>query len=109
MSQYTVKHFIRRFEAIPETAWCVDTRHESDGRACALGHTEIAGRETDETKALLKMSLPISPSIYTGGCDIVRVNNSRHGEYDDLGDSPKKRVLAALYSKLRQAASLKDV
>ena len=116
MSQFTPKYFIKKFEAIPEEKWVCASRHEPGGKGCALGFTESeyfrgVWHETEETDAMRRIFA--KDSIYNGGCAVASINNGALWIYDDVteippGDTPKQRILNALYAKLRTAASLKD-
>lgn len=101
MNKYSIKYFINKFEAIPEDKWCVFSRYDGWGRMCALGHTcEDRGRRfTKESDDLA--------SIFGSRLEVARINNGTAPQSKFLGDTPKQRVLNALYTKLREGAAIK--
>ena len=113
---YDVDYFIKKFEAIPENKWCINSRGEIVGgieQRCALGwcyptfqeakRTENYWNEDSlEDKALMgmfKSVLNIKPPL---------VNNGLAKNYPQ--PTPKQRILAALYDiKKLQEPKVKEV
>lgn len=89
---YDVDYFIKKFEAIPESNWCIGNLNNGCGQRCALGHTLRYNTDeyavTEATYALRKMFRKKLLSV-------ASVNNGNDDCYTQ--SSPKKRILAALY------------
>lgn len=88
---YDVDYFIAKFEAIPENKWTTREYIDENGRCCALGH--CGQRQgcygfTEEAEYLRHIFYKY---YYTG---IVSVNDNFIGSSIE---SPKQRILAALY------------
>ncbi len=108
-NKYTVDYFIEKFEAIPEENW---TRGSiSDGNCkCALGHCGVVQSDdggwilNDESKALGNLfygneSIRVKyefDSDYVADERIDIVWNINDIYRDDMGLTPKKRILRAL-------------
>jgi hypothetical protein len=85
-------YFIAKFEAIPETDWCVGAlskAEEKDGKPtgktlhCALGHCAL-----EEKPVLTSLLEPL------GALSPTYINDNWHTGYRQL--TPKQRILAAL-------------
>lgn len=99
-NQYTIKWFIRKFEAIPEVKWCIESYSGPDGQHCALGHSGMLGgnrKASNEAHALVGL---------LGSLQVHKINDGTEG-YASLGSTPKQRILNALYAKLREGCALK--
>src|ERR1043165_3578385 len=103
---YDVDYFIAKFEAIPREKWITHFFwRDSDNCGCALGHCgwriNLADRYNRQTHSpvtaeghALRALLP----------EIMEINDG-DGEYSELGNHPRDRVLQALYDvKLKQKA-----
>ena len=88
--KYDVKHFIEKFEQIPEELWCVGHYVEGDKR-CALGHcgVSVEGVNNGEADSL--------EYIFDG--NVADINDGIL-KYKYYGTTPKQRILAALMEKL---------
>lgn len=89
-----IKHFINKFEKIPEEQWCAFTTINAQGQRCALGHTMTDGTwvtRTAETDNLISLFGRHEENI-------PDINNGRFSRYNQ--PTPKLRVLAALRDKL---------
>ena len=117
--QYTVDYFIKKFEAIPETLWCVENI-EKDGRHCALGHCGGWPHESKESTALAKvlvkyyeltsLDLPKNHRDEIDYAEVVYNINDFDSMFSDLGATPKQRILAALYDiKKMQEPKVKEI
>ena len=86
---YTIQHFIDKFEAIPEENWT--THVYNYGLACcALGHCgHRAGNSTEESHALGFL-------FHSHNLSIRGINDGLYPHR--IGSSPKERVLTALMS-----------
>lgn len=88
---YDVNYFIEKFEAIPEDKWCTMSL-EIEGRHCALGHCSVYKmneRLHGEGQAL------VSLLFNSLGFSVFYINDRE--TYDYPQNSPKQRILAALY------------
>lgn len=99
---FDVDYFLRKFEAIPEDKWCVDTFQDENGRCCAQGfcgfNTWNAVVLWDWAKYNKKVNhegveLVRLFSKYTG-YQVAEINNYTYHKYNQ--DTPKQRILAAL-------------
>lgn len=94
--KYDVDYFLNKFDTIPDDEWYTGNFVNSFNpkQKCALGHCGggkfyrvQTGYATVESLALSRLLwLPLE--IYAPG-----VND---GEYPDLGDTPKERIMTAL-------------
>jgi hypothetical protein len=84
-SKYSVNYYIKKFEATPESKWCVGAYTDKLGRHCALGH---CGKTfwNDRGGTLTDMFLN------TIGRTPVTINDSAYG------DTPQERILIQLYN-----------
>lgn len=105
---YDVQFFIDKFSAIPEDHWCTAVFTDGDGKHCANGH---CGRTnsmhmTVESAALVALFLPLHLTEHFGkkviydfdyyeGWKIAMINDGITDQYQQ--DTPKQRILAALY------------
>lgn len=80
--EFTVDHFIEKFESIPDDHWGTGTYVDSDGRCCAIGFC----RSSREHIALRNILIP------HGGAAAINDGHS----YDYQQPTPKARILAAL-------------
>lgn len=91
---YDTKHFLKKFEAIPEDRWITGT-YGRNGQYCALGHcmNKRYMLDTEESAELRKV-------FQKNDMYVQRVNDgylhSKESHYIELGDSPKERVINAL-------------
>lgn len=102
-----VNYFIKKFEAIPEESWYKGATSNYDGtRHCAHGHCGVSTKQMftqeSEVLSLLMLALPERKqcSQHTGYPPqklylAANINDGLVAEYPQ--DTPKKRVLAALY------------
>lgn len=99
-TEFTVDYFIKKFEAIPEENWCINSRIEGNQR-CANGwcyQTPMEAFESmsylhkgnDEEHGLRILIKSLGLRFNAGG-----INNGIHTEYKQ--PTPKQRILAALY------------
>lgn len=100
MKPYTVAYFIEKFSAIPEKYWSVGLGHAKYGTACALEHCgSTTSPSTPEAKALYKIiykALRIPVWIINDCKSAHNPSVADYGPIYELGDTPKKRILAAL-------------
>lgn len=85
--EYNVDYFIAKFEAIPEDKWCTFSFIDYKGNCCALGHcgNRNYNEDTPEAKELRRiMRQPVSAI------------NDGHAAYQNLGSTPKQRIINAL-------------
>ncbi len=100
---YNVDYFINKFEAIPESKWCINTRADGLGNRCALGWCypndaeakasemgSYGGNESPEDRALVRL-FKVLPYPWVGG------TNNGMGECPYKQETPKQRILSALY------------
>jgi hypothetical protein len=90
-----VNYFIKKYEAIPEIAWCTHQLSDGTGRHCALGLTYKQGAVTEETRLLNELFGVSQEYPYGAYYCIVGINDGQYSEYHQ--PHPKQRVLAALY------------
>lgn len=87
--KHLAKMFIKKFEAIPEERWCLDTVDNGRGAHCAIGHLNgrfFNGNKWDSEEANQLSNLIEHP---------VGINNYNYGgKYPQ--PTPKLRILAAL-------------
>lgn len=100
---YTKEYFIKKFEAIPEEKWTKSTLCDGQGAYCALGHCGMdhlhRGSITDEARALMKLFGADFDDEDDGQLfRSVYKYNDWEGEFGYLGETPKKRIIAALRS-----------
>lgn len=110
--QYSLQHFITKFEAIPEHLFVAYTQGEEEpeptGPHCAIGWCKNSyglfgnahAGNSGEAKALFNLFLNAGIVIFTQSVDgigwnVADVNNGRHPSYPQ--PTPKQRILAALY------------
>lgn len=87
MSTYDREYFIQKFTAIPDSAFCVGSFHDGQGRSCALGHCDNDTQEYEGLHALLwKPSEQQSCSC---------INDGQDHRYQQ--PTPRQRILAALH------------
>lgn len=92
---YDVHYFIAKFEAIPDEDWCTLQYEDADGRHCALGFCgERYGGRSDEAAQLRRI-------IYRLGVSVDGVNDGSLGKLN-WGDTPRERILNALYEIRRR-------
>jgi hypothetical protein len=116
-TNYDVDYFIRKFEAIPESLWTVNTRHEN-GKRCALGWCYVTSAEAEasmlppyvdneEDKALCALVM----FLHEYNSDIYGMGGINNGVYKSYQQStPKQRVLAALQDiKLLQQPKYENI
>ena len=88
--KYDAKHFIKKFEAIPENKWIVNS-FGNNKKHCARGHCGARSGfvTTDEDLALQNL-------IYKwfNPCCVITINDCELS----LGSHPKERILNALYN-----------
>lgn len=82
---YNANYFIKRFEKIPESKWCIKEYTVND-QHCALGHLGCVLGKTDTplAKKLNRILAQETPEI----------NDGLHDDYQQ--PTPKERILAAL-------------
>lgn len=92
-SKYTPEYFIAKFERIPDAKWTTGAFKTPSGACCALGHcgvsdfTEFTG-EGNELDTLFRGAF---------GRGVVLFNDASYDKNaQDLGDTPKERVINAL-------------
>lgn len=89
--KYDVDYFIKKFEAIPDDKWTIKT-YKDGKKCCALGHCGVKGfKYTEEAEKLSKL-------FTENGLIVIYVNDNVYYEYSHLGDTPKERILVALYN-----------
>lgn len=108
-NQYSVKYFIKRFEAIPEEKWMVCLLSNGLGQFCAMGHLGVQNKGgryayTEEANALNEL---MGMNEATTLPNISEINDGFRDYVEKFGDTPKARVVNALLCKLRTAASVK--
>lgn len=90
MQKYTATYFINKFEEIPEENWTTGVFERAYKARCALGHCGYSGHTSSlEGIALIEL-------FNIDKFSVVNVNDSKYGIFDDLGDTPKERILNAL-------------
>jgi len=86
VNKFDVNYFIKKFEAIPEELWAINSFQDELGRYCALGHCGYGlNAETSEGATLNKLL----------GWVTIAINDGRHKKYPQ--PTPKQRILAALH------------
>lgn len=115
--QFNVDYFIKKFKAIPEDQWCVDKFSNDEGQKCAQGHCipksvlegtpkEYNLRTSPEIQELKALILLFEKEV-SRNTIIAHINNGTHSGYQQ--DSPKKRVLEALWQlKIKNRSKEKD-
>lgn len=90
---YDVDYFIKKFTAIPEEDWAVEEFVTKDNKRCVLGHCGV----TDDADVLTVEAIVLSRLIYSN-FDVltVDINDGNRNDTEYLGNTPKKRILAAL-------------
>ena len=107
MSKFTLKHFIRKFESIPEEKWFVgDFRDYQTGAKCALGHCGVVGPEVDALQSIFAKYGTYAQSINDKE-HILREKFPRVADVAHQG--PKQRILAALKWIAKQKRSKKVI
>lgn len=96
MNKYTVKYFIKKFEAIPENKWTTGVTHNKLGKHCVLGHCG-ARWEVGEINTETKESQALDELFRNNFNRLAYRVNDGSDDFDKLGDSPKERILNALY------------
>ena len=104
---FTVEYFIKKFEAIPEEKWCMGRITDDQGRHCAMGHCLEKGTVSEELLALGRIFNSIVDSS-NHNAEIWEVNDGFY-LYKELGDTPKQRILNALYEVKNQEDSKEAV
>lgn len=97
--QYTIDHFIKKFEAIPEENWTTGKFINASGQKCALGHCMVDDKLlSPEFHALREI---FCSDKFVIGTNIGDINDGN----DDLfqQSTPKQRVLAALNDVKKRA------
>lgn len=87
---YDVDYFIKKFEAIPDSKWCVGNLEDRQCRHCALGHCGETGYGMTIEGEALYWLLPT----------VDRIND---GETFGKGKHPRTRILNALRDLKRKA------
>lgn len=89
--KYDIDYFIKKFDAIPDSKWGCGA-FSSNGRRCALGHCGVGKsvRYTAESLVLSRLFLQIESNP-------ADINDGTMDCWRDLGHTPKKRILNALY------------
>ncbi len=96
MQKYDVDYFIRKFTALPSQWWTENVFINDKNQKCAQGFCGILDYEDrgkiPEAEALI--------NLFGGQNDdnnyiVAIINNGRHIDYQQ--ETPKKRILAALY------------
>lgn len=87
------------FKDIPEKKWCKDVFVDEEGRMCALGL--VGERPCSWGRHPLRKKLSIDDA------DVSEINNGCDGYTDDLGDTPKERILNAII--LKESGILENV
>ena len=96
---YDAKYFHRFFSRIPEERWTTAACKRPDGTCCAIGHLGNESMKNMNKKALalakclkrLNSRLPLLPDE-----EIIYNVNDGLNECDELGCTPKERMLKAL-------------
>lgn len=101
---YTLDHFIKKFEAIPETQWIVGNWSDGNDGHCAAGHCKQSDAhhspEVSELGDILRQ-LPVTIIAAGNGWGlsgwgiVTAINDAFTTEYQQ--PTPKQRILAALY------------
>lgn len=98
-SVYDVDYFIKKFEAIPEEKWCINTRLDHHGNRCALGWCYQSDRDAEDSMTTIANIEETKLTYLFNGVLLERgvgwVNNGYSLKYQQ--PTPKQRVLAALY------------
>ncbi len=83
--KYDAMYFLKKFDAIPEDHWRTDLYDDKSGRLCALGHCgeRLFSRTAESTALALLLGSPVAI-------------NDGFLEYEELGDTPKERIINAL-------------
>lgn len=95
-SKYTLNYFIKYFKSIPEDKWCIGEFINDQGQKCAYGHlglgvTQFYHNPTPRAKALMDI-------CFEAGRSSIAVATANNAYASELGDTPKKRVIAFLQS-----------
>lgn len=93
----TIENFIAFFEAIPDSQYANGSLDNLNGAKCANGHlgctSEVYGIKVSIIADRLSKLLKDKSSFLRGYPEqLARVNNGTDG-YEELGDTPKERVL----------------
>lgn len=98
--KYTVEYFIQKFKTIPEDRWYEGSLYDKESdSSCALGHCGMTSfNHTTQEAVELAMTL---------GTTVEGVADINDGHYD-VGNTPKERILAALYRKKQLGESKHD-
>lgn len=102
--KYTIKYFINKFEAITEKDWCVGELTNYKGQHCVLGHLGLNDYGESDPNKWADEPRNLYEILRARGVSIISINdgNAIHG-----GNTPKQRILNALYAKLREGAAIK--
>lgn len=108
---YDFVYFINKFLAIPEQLWTCGKTSDEHGRHCALGFCGVSNTYelTDEAVALsnLLKKHPFFTGEQSASSYVFSINDLC---FSGLGDTPKQRILAALYCvKGLQQPQYKDI
>lgn len=94
---YTLNYFIDFFKNIPDHRWANGTLHEvGTARKCALGHCMTNSRTGKVEKGNAR-SLALQGFLRR---QVVSINDGR-GKYNELGATPRGRILKALRNRKR--------
>ena len=101
---HDAKWFVKKFKAIPESKWTTNVLIEK-GRCCALGHCGVRAKPCPDQGYECKKWYPTPQSnalnVLLGGNPgefraVYDINDGNDPDYPQ--DTPKKRILAALYA-----------
>lgn len=95
-NKFTTDYFIEKFSLIPENHWCVEKYAMNQYKKCALGHCGESHSQTTPPEAEALMSL------FYNEC-ISEINDGKIPQYQQ--DTPKQRVLAALFDVKKSETS----
>lgn len=92
--KYTTEYFIKKFDAIPESEWTVETFEDKHGRKCALGHCNyLDGERMALTHVICELGIEGNAAVINDGTNTEDVPVKSALE---LGETPKERILNAL-------------
>lgn len=94
MNDFTVDHFIEKFESIPEEEWCVQELANDIGQHCALGHCGCSPGDDYMSREALHLKTLFGSSALRYPLSVADVNDGYNSNYPQ--PSPKQRILAAL-------------
>ena len=87
--EFTIDYFIEKFEAIPESQWCIKTTEDEFGRKDASGHCGVK-----RSGPLTREALVLNKFVYTDYLCISYVNDGTLAAA--TGSTPKARVVNVL-------------